>query len=330
MSRKRFSVRDNRLQEAIGTVLQDQNRAGEGRLENLPLSLVHVAAENPRYVGRITPEEIVAHREGRADLGREQGDRAVFFNSILEMAGSIERRGLLQPIVVKEDETGFCILIGERRYLAHLLLGRERVRAIVRPVSEELEERSIRLIENLQREDLGFAEIIRGIEELDRLFQSVHGKPMDGQDLAAELHKHDSTCRRYLQIVRGPSDIRAAIEEGKIGGLRPALALLDIESPEERKRMLQKLAKGDATETLLRQTPAPVSVEPEPVRRRGRQRRQISLGAVKHPPVIQVLMRSVLGEDAYEQRYGALDWTDLDQIQEAWDGFIETLHSSTK
>lgn len=330
MSRKRFSVRDNRLQEAIGTVLQEQSMVGEGRLESLPLSLVYVASENPRYVGRISPEEIIAHREGRIDLSQEKGERAGFFNSVLEMAQSVERRGLLQPIVVKEENTGFCILIGERRYLAHLLLGRERIRAIIRPVSEEMEERSIRLIENLQREDLSFMEIIRGIEELDRLFQIKYGKPMDGQDLAAELHKHDSTCRRYLQIVRGPSDVRVAIEEGKITGLRPALALLDIESPEERKKMLQKIAKGEATETTLRQASAPTSIELDATKRRGRHRRQISLGAVKHPPVIQVLMRSVLGQDIYEQRYGALDWADLDQIQKAWDSFIQTLQRSTK
>jgi ParB-like chromosome segregation protein Spo0J len=209
--------------------------------------------------------------------------------------------------------------------LAHLLLGRERIRAIVRPPVEEIEERSIRLVENLQREDLKFAEVIRAIEELDGLFQIQHGHPMDSLELAAELHKHDSTCRRYLQIVRGPGDIRVAIEQGKITGLRPALALLDIESPEQRGQLLEKFGDGEATESALRQPPLLPPIDPGTSKRRGRQRRQVMLGGVKKTPVVRLLMHSVLGQETYEQRHGSLDWTDLDQVQAAWDDFLQTL-----
>jgi len=325
MLKKRFSVRDERLQEAIGTALQERDLAGEGRLENLPLGLVHVSPSNPRHIGRVAPQDIIAHREGRLRLGEEPGEQAEFFRSIEEMAQSIESRGLLQPIVVKEDAEGFQILIGERRYLAYLLLGRERIRAIIRPPVEQIEERSIRLVENLQREDLKFAEVIRAIEELDGLFQIRHGRPMDSLELAAELHKHDSTCRRYLQIVRGPGDIRAAIEQGRVTGLRPALALLDVESPERRGQLLDKLGGREAAETALRQPPVPAPVEPGTSKRRGRQRRQVMLGGVKKMPVVQLLMRSVLGQEIYEQRHGLLDWADLDQVQAAWDDFLQTL-----
>lgn len=330
MQKKRFSVRDDRLQDAIGGLLQEQDLIGEGRLENLPVNLIHPSPSNPRYIGRIDPQDIIAHREGRLDLSQEVGERGAFFNSIVEMAQSIERRGLLQPIVVKEDADGFTIMVGERRYLAHVLLGRERIRAIVRPRSEEMEERSIRLIENLQRENLSFPEIIRAIDELDRLFQLQQGRPMDSLDLAAELHKHDSTCRRYLQIVRGPDDVREAVEQGKIAGLRPALALLDIESAEERGRALQSLGKKEATEALLKQ-PAPTAApDLGEIKRRGRRRQQINLGGVKKIPVIQLIMRSVLGENAFGQNHGSVDWSDLDQVQEIWDAFLKNLEQGTK
>lgn len=329
MQKKRFSVRDDKLQGAIGGLLQDQEMVGEGRLENLPIAMIQVSPDNPRYIGRIPPQEIIDHREGRLDLSQEEGDKGAFFKSIVEIAQSIERRGLLQPIVVKEAGEGFIIMVGERRYLAHLLLGRERIRAIIRPRAEELEERSIRLIENLQRENLGFQEIIRAIEELDRIFQLQQGRPMDSVDLSAELHKHDSTCRRYLQIVRGPVDVRMAVEQGKVTGLRPALALLDLETPEERERALQGLANKSATEATLR-NPKPITIaDASEVKRRGRRRQQINLGGVKKISVVQRLMQSIMGERGFEEAHGSLDWSDMDLIQEIWDGFIQSLERET-
>jgi len=330
MQKKRFSVRDDRLQDAIGGLLQEQDLIGEGRLENLPVNIIHPSPSNPRYIGRIDPQDIIAHREGRLDLSQETDERGAFFNSIVEMAQSVERRGLLQPIVVKEDADGFTIMVGERRYLAHVLLGRERIRAIVRPRSEEMEERSIRLIENLQRENLSFPEIIRAIEELDRLFQLQQGRPMDSLDLAAELHKHDSTCRRYLQIVRGPDDVREAVEQGKISGLRPALALLDIESAEGRGRALQSLGKKEATEALLRQPTPTIDQDPGEIKRRGRRRQQINLGGVKKISVVQRLIHAVMGQVAYEQQYGSVDWSDLDHAQDIWDGFLKNLEQESQ
>lgn len=327
MSRKRFSVKDTRLQESIGALLQEQSFVGEGRQETLPIEMIRVAPENPRYVGRVSPEEIIAHREGRVDLNSENGPRAAFFMGVQDLANSIARRGLLQPIVVREDRDGFRVLAGERRLLAHILLGRERIRAMVRPTGAELEERSIRLIENLQRENLTFSELIRGIEELDAIFMEEHGRPMDSTDLAAELNKHDSTCRRYLQVVRGPKDIRAAIEDGKIVGLRPALALIDIESEEERSRLLQSESVVDLTEGTIRQPPSPAPVDkPASVKkspRKGRKRTQVSLGALRDMSVMRRLMLSILGEEAFADRTLSLDWDDLDAVQKAWDEILD-------
>ncbi len=321
MSRKRFSVKDARLQESIGALLQDQIHVGEGRLETLPTEMIQTAAENPRYVGRVTPEEIIAHRESRIDLNSESGDRAAFFAKVQDLANSIARRGLLQPIVVREDKDGFRVLAGERRLLAHILLGRERIRAIIRPAAEELEERSIRLIENLQRENLTFAELVRGIEELDAIFQEEHGRAMDSTDLAAELHKHDSTCRRYLQVVRAPKDVREAIEAGTVSGLRPALALIDIEAETDRIKVLKRMEAGDLTENAIRQAPSPAPSPLEP--RRGRRRTQVTLGSVKEMVILQRLMTSLLGSEAFSVRYASLDWDDLDAVQQAWEDLMK-------
>ena len=329
MSKKRFSVKDTRLQDSIGALLQEQPFVGEGRQETLPIEMIQVAPENPRYVGRVNVEEIIAHREGHVNLNAELGARATFFMGVQDLANSIARRGLLQPIVVREDMDGFRVLAGERRLLAHVLLGRERIRAMVRPSGGELEERSIRLIENLQRENLSFAELIQGIDELDVIFQAEYGRSMDSIDLAAELHKHDSTCRRYLQVVRSPKDVRQAIETGKVTGLRPALALVEIESEEERRRLLQSVSSVDLTEDVIRRHPSSApGIKPESLEkplRKGRKRAQVSLGAMRDMDVMQRLMLNILGEELYSIRAASLDWNDFDAVQEAWDELLDEL-----
>jgi hypothetical protein len=73
---------------------------------------------------------------------------------VSSLAHSIERDGLLQPIGVLAVEDGYRLLYGERRYRAHLHLGRDEIDAIVYPSLDEIQVRRIQLMENIQRKDL--------------------------------------------------------------------------------------------------------------------------------------------------------------------------------
>lgn len=296
--RKRFA-RDEKLQESIGALLQQENTlVVEGRSELLPVDRIHPNASNPRYEGRISVDEIIAHRDGKIDLTHETGDRGKFFEGVRELSHSITNQGLLQPIVVREDTNGFCVIAGERRLLAHILIGRERIRATVRPIGSEMEERSLRMVENLQRENLSFAELIRGVDDLNAVFNEQNGRAMDGFDLELILNKHHSTCRRYLQIVRGPASLRAAIDDGSIASVRAALSALGETEDDE-------------------PTPEPV----KPMTREGRKRKKITLGSIQKTGVMEALVKRLL-RDEYTERFGGFDWNDLDAVQQAWNQLL--------
>jgi ParB family transcriptional regulator, chromosome partitioning protein len=82
-----------------------------------------------------------------------------------ELADSIERHGLLQPITVKRDpknKQGFVVVAGERRFRAFELLGRETIPAVITSGNAD----EIALIENLQREDLHPIEEARALARL--------------------------------------------------------------------------------------------------------------------------------------------------------------------
>ena len=83
---------------------------------------------------------------------------------IQRLAASIEKRGLLQPVVLSEQGTRYGIQAGHRRVLAFRLLNRETIPALIRPSPEFLAE--VQLIENIQREDLSPADLEAAVRAL--------------------------------------------------------------------------------------------------------------------------------------------------------------------
>ncbi len=83
---------------------------------------------------------------------------------IRQLAASIEKRGLLQPVILSEMGTRYGIQAGHRRVIAFKLLKRETIPALVKPSPEMLAE--IQLIENIQREDLSPADLEIAVKAL--------------------------------------------------------------------------------------------------------------------------------------------------------------------
>ncbi|MCG6149670.1 ParB/RepB/Spo0J family partition protein [Leptospira levettii] len=88
--------------------------------------------------------------------------------SIRELADSISQYGLLQPIVVRKKAGKYELINGERRYRAHKLLKSKTILAVVKNVEQidvtKLPE--IKLVENLQREDLSESDLALSLQEL--------------------------------------------------------------------------------------------------------------------------------------------------------------------
>ncbi len=87
--------------------------------------------------------------------------------TIAELAASIERHGLQQPIIVRRHDTDdgrFVLVAGERRLRAHHLLGRKSIFAIVSKRTSDTE--ILSLIENVQRQDLNALELAGGLAKL--------------------------------------------------------------------------------------------------------------------------------------------------------------------
>jgi ParB family transcriptional regulator, chromosome partitioning protein len=131
----------------------------------------------------------------------DQPRRTFDEESLRGLAESIERHGLISPILVKamaDPSDGYILAAGERRFRAHQLLKRDTIQAII--TTGEVAELS--LIENLQREDLN------PIEEAEAIARLKDAHHYTDEVLAKTLGKSRSVITETLGITRLPEAIR--------------------------------------------------------------------------------------------------------------------------
>lgn len=166
--------------------------------------------------------------------------RTRFSQSALdELAQSILRTGIIQPIVVRRSGARFQLLAGERRWRAAQLAGMHRIPSVVRDVTDE-KAMEITLVENLQREDLN---PIEQATAYDRLIQEFH---LTQEEAAVRTGKDRVTVANALRLLRLEAPLRELVEDGRLSAGH-ARALLAIEDAKLRLETAKRAARGSLT-----------------------------------------------------------------------------------
>jgi ParB family chromosome partitioning protein len=179
--------------------------------------------------------------------------------ALAELAESIKKDGLLQPVVVSEDIDGYVLIAGERRFRASKLAKLKEIRAIVLN-SDEQKMRQFALIENIQREELNSVELAEAYHELIKLHEITH------EELAGMIHKsraHITNTLRLLQL--SPKTQKALIDKKISAGHAKILVGL---SEKEQQLMVdsiigQKLSVRDVEATIKSMKQSTTQKEPK-------------------------------------------------------------------
>ena len=156
--------------------------------------------------------------------------------SISELAQTLDKEGLLQPIVVRESDNGYEIIAGERRYRAAQSLGWETIPAIVKEMDDD-QAASLAVIENLQRENLNpidEAQAYKNLMKLNDLTQTA---------LAKEMGKSQSYVANKLRLLKLTPKVQASLIDGNISA-RHGRALVGLDEKTQEKVLNEVLAKG--------------------------------------------------------------------------------------
>jgi len=152
---------------------------------------------------------------------------------LAELASSIQRYGLLQPIVIRQRPDGFELLAGERRLRAAQLAGVERLPALVRDVEDPLE---VALLENLQREDLS------ALEEAEAIATLIERHGYTHQVAAELLGKSRPYVSNTLCLTRLPDEVKSELRrEGKAISRELLMGIAREDDPETAVQLWQRL-----------------------------------------------------------------------------------------
>ena len=140
-----------------------------------------------------------------------------------ELANSIRKNGIIQPIAVREDKADpgrYEIIAGERRWLAAQKAGLHEVPIIILDLNDS-ETLEVAIVENIQRDDLNVIEEAKGYQRLSEEFGYDHEK------IAKFMSKSRSHISNTLRLLTLPKDVIGLIEEGNLtaGQARPLIGL---------------------------------------------------------------------------------------------------------
>lgn len=143
-------------------------------------------------------------------------------DKIIELASSIKEHGIIQPLVLKQEEENYIIIAGERRWRAAKYLNLQEVPAVIMDISDE-ELLQVSLIENIQREDLNPIEEALAYDKLINQFNLTQ------EELSEKVGKSRPSIANSLRLLNLDSRVRDYIIQGLLseGHGRAILGLKD-------------------------------------------------------------------------------------------------------
>lgn len=200
----------------------------DDRIRNLPL-----------LEGESSKEKVIQARIDHLQPNPYQPRKSFPEEKIAELTQSIKTYGLLHPIVVRRAGRAYQIVAGERRVIACRNLGWKTIPAIVKELSDSAVA-AMALIENLQRENLGYLDEAAGYARLIQTFNLTQ------EVLAQRLGKSQSTIANKMRLLKLPEEVKDLLVKEQLSE-RHARALLRLNSAEQQKKMVQEIIQKDLT-----------------------------------------------------------------------------------
>ncbi|UJL25844.1 ParB/RepB/Spo0J family partition protein [Lactiplantibacillus plantarum] len=216
--------KDNKaLGRGIGALFADVNEpASEEAVVDLDLKDIHANPYQPR--------------------------RTFDQTALKELASSIEKSGVFQPIIVRQPDAElnkYEIIAGERRFRASKLAHQTTIPAIVRDVTEE-QMMEVAVLENLQREDLTPLEEAAAYDSLMKKLKLTQA------EVSKRLGKSRPYIANYLRLLGLPDGVKQYIQKGQLS-MGQARTLLSLKNKTKLAPLAKRVVKDNMTVRQLEQ-----------------------------------------------------------------------------
>ncbi|HCW90420.1 MAG TPA: chromosome partitioning protein ParB [Marinobacter sp.] len=223
----------NSLLQGAGAKLDDDVTSHDGELRNIPIDLIQ--------------------------RGRYQPRRDMDPAALQELADSIRRQGVMQPVVVRPIQEGrYELIAGERRWRATQMAELDSIPAIIREVTDETAI-ALALIENIQRENLNPIEEAFALQRLQEEFGLTQ------VEVAEAVGKSRTTITNLLRLISLTEEVRIMLEHGdlEMGHGRAMLTLPPEQQLQAARQVVSRSLSVRQTEALVRKLQAEADQGPK-------------------------------------------------------------------
>ena len=223
-----------------------------------------------------------------------------------ELADSIREHGVFTPILVKETDSGYVLIAGERRLRASKMANLEKIPAIIKEFTDE-QMMEISLLENIQREDL------TAIEEASSYDQLIHKLGYTQEQLAKRVGKSREHVANLLRLLKLPKEIQVMVSDKvlSMGQVRP---LITLQSEQEMLNLAYKIQNEGLSvrqvEKLVKQVKTGTTEKPKT---------EVNNDLLNVQRIIQERLQTTVNVTNNEIRIKYSDVNDLNRILEIID-----------
>ncbi|OHB52109.1 MAG: hypothetical protein A2Y10_10950 [Planctomycetes bacterium GWF2_41_51] len=157
-------------------------------------------------------------------------------NQLQELAGSIKENGILQPIIVRQNNGKYEIVAGERRFRASQLAGLKKIPAMVRK-TDDTEMLALAIVENIHRADLNPVEKAKAYQSFMETFSLTQ------EQAAQKLGQDRSVIANYIRLLNLPAEVKQMLVDGALD-MGHARAILALPTDDLRKRLANRALAG--------------------------------------------------------------------------------------
>lgn len=328
MAKKSFKIRGNLAEALDDTVSSAKNNAGELHIEIIPLRKIALDPENPRDI-LLSFKDIYEGLSGTADQQKRKG---VEKDALSSMVQSIDKQGVINPVVVYKHAEQYRLIAGERRTLASIIAKKTDIPAkILTAKPDQLKLSLIQWIENIEREDLTLWERLRNLEKIIGAYAENQSKLL--QDVTATDLSQLLGCSlqqgvNYRNILRASNELKTHIQSGAIKNIEKAALIAKSQKPVQLS-LIQACVDGNTLSEMKK-----MAKEKPHSRKKlnvGRPTSKINFGSTTSTQAAKAILDSVMNNkslEKYTANLGSIIWDDHKSIAAAFRKLLKSLEQA--
>ena len=316
--KKKFGIPSALSKGLANTMSMAEHHVIDFKNSVIPMSYIETDPKNPRRM-KLSLEEITT---GLHDNTPHYSEKSKELDALQELAWSIQKKGLINPITVYQRGEKYRLVAGERRYLASIMAKKTEIEArIYKNIPSEEDLKLVQWIENTARADLRLADKIANIESIFNFYKEKSAQNLDVDILMQLTGLAKTNAYRYLSILNH-AEIRACIENGDVDSLRAAATLSEIKDPVKLAAAMAVYKEGGPLNDIVQQIKSNNTYQPRTLTS------SVSLGKVSQGRVVKILIDALVQQPSYHHLqpvFTSIDWENTKEVATSFKKLLSIL-----